>query len=377
MSNLTRKLMKVFGTNAGLNQRSEFGALAAGSKTYATDVEAIQANGNWEGGWYSAVLGGNSPAIQDMNAKDFVFAYQLAYILQKGIPQYTATENYYIGSVVADGNRIFTSLIDDNLNYPTSDSSKWEAFNPMSNVGDIIYSSDASGKASRLAPNITTVRKYLSQVGTGSSGAAPQWSDLTPPNVIRITAGSSTYIPTAGSLYFKARIVGGGGGGGNGATGGGNGGTTTFGSIVSCTGGYGGSQSNIGPNNGVHAGGAGGSSTVSSPAIKIVSSQGSGGSSGGSANTFNNVYGPSGSGGSSPFGGGGAGDVTPDAGINTGSGGGGITNGSGGGGGGSGGYAEIMVKKSDYSPSYAYSIGAGGTGGSNAAAGIIVIEEFF
>jgi hypothetical protein len=56
----------------------------------------------------------------------------------------------------------------------------WNAFNakmnsPLIGLGDMIYS-NALGAALRLAPNTTTTKKFLSMTGSGTTGAAPQWS---------------------------------------------------------------------------------------------------------------------------------------------------------------------------------------------------------
>lgn len=49
--------------------------------------------------------------------------------------------------------------------------------NPMTTLGDIIYE-NATPDAARLAGNITTTKKFLSQTGTGSISAAPLWDTL-------------------------------------------------------------------------------------------------------------------------------------------------------------------------------------------------------
>jgi hypothetical protein len=50
--------------------------------------------------------------------------------------------------------------------------------NPMTSLGDIIYG-NAAGFPIRRSPNITTTKKFLSQVGDGTTSAAPQWSEIT------------------------------------------------------------------------------------------------------------------------------------------------------------------------------------------------------
>jgi hypothetical protein len=54
--------------------------------------------------------------------------------------------------------------------------------NYMSNVfttlGDLVYG-NAAGLPVRRSPNITTTKKFLSQVGDGTTSSAPQWSEIT------------------------------------------------------------------------------------------------------------------------------------------------------------------------------------------------------
>lgn len=204
-----------------------------------------------------------------------------------------------------------------------------------------------------------------------------------------LTSGSGTYTTPAGVLYLQVRMVGGGGGGvgsGTGAgTASGNGGDTTFGSsLLTAGGGLGGSWAS-GPN-------AGGSATIAAgpTGIALAGSYG---------DPLNDGQGTSqrpagGSGGTSPFGGAGAGGQVTQAGFagitNTGSGGGGgggissaseVVTGQGGG---AGGYIDALI--STPSATYAYAIGVAGsaggagTGGRAGAAGgsgIIIVDEFY
>jgi hypothetical protein len=50
--------------------------------------------------------------------------------------------------------------------------------NPMTSLGDIIYG-NAAGFPIRRSPNVTTTKKFLSQVGDGTTSSAPQWSEIT------------------------------------------------------------------------------------------------------------------------------------------------------------------------------------------------------
>jgi len=125
MAKIDRKLMKVFGSTAGASELGVFGSLAAGSPTTTTDPETIQSLANYLEGWYSAVVGGNSPAIEDMNALHYLFGYQLAYLLERGVPEWNSLTTYYEDCFVSSGPDIYVSLTDNNLNNAVSNPTHW------------------------------------------------------------------------------------------------------------------------------------------------------------------------------------------------------------------------------------------------------------
>lgn len=130
MAKITRKQMKMFGMDAGSNQLAQFGSLAAAAPVFVNDgdPDTIQALPAWQGGWYDAVIGGNSPAIQDMNALQYVFAYQLAYLFQAGVPEWNSATTYYIGSLVNNGlGVLYVSIQDDNTSHALTDPAWWRA----------------------------------------------------------------------------------------------------------------------------------------------------------------------------------------------------------------------------------------------------------
>lgn len=126
MAKIQRALMKIFGSNAGPNQIEQFGSLAAGSPVYTTDPEEIQNLANYLTGWFAGVVGSNSPAIEDMNALCYLFAYQLSYLFQSGVAEWNDETTYYIGSIVQANNFLYLSLTDDNLNNAVTDLTKWK-----------------------------------------------------------------------------------------------------------------------------------------------------------------------------------------------------------------------------------------------------------
>lgn len=125
MARLARKLSRQFGSTPGVDQMSVFGSLAAGSPTFSTDIENIQSLSQFLTGWYEAVIDGNSPAIQDMNALFLVLFYQLAYLFENGIAEWNSQTTYYTGSRVSSGMFVYVSLIDSNLNGALTDTTKW------------------------------------------------------------------------------------------------------------------------------------------------------------------------------------------------------------------------------------------------------------
>lgn len=128
MSKILRKTQLVFGADAGLNQISQYGSLAAGSAAYSVDPAVIQALSNYLTGWFGAVVGGNSPAIEDMNALCYLFAYQLAYGFQAGVPEWDAGTTYYTGSMATSDGVIYVSLTDTNLNNAVTDATNWKSW---------------------------------------------------------------------------------------------------------------------------------------------------------------------------------------------------------------------------------------------------------
>lgn len=92
-------------------------------------------------------------------------------------------------------NTPITSSGDITIDITTADASNngllsstdWSTFNskmnnPMTTLGDTIFA-NSLGQPIRRAGNITTTKMYLSQTGTGTVSAAPQWSAITASDV--------------------------------------------------------------------------------------------------------------------------------------------------------------------------------------------------
>lgn len=135
MAKLARIFQKIFGSTASAGRIGVFGSLNAGSPATTTNPATMQSLTNWLQGWDGSILGNNSPPLEDMNAAFYVAHYQLAYLMQQGIPEWNSSTSYYIGSLAQDSyGNIFTSIIDDNLNYALTDSTKWAKFSTRLNL---------------------------------------------------------------------------------------------------------------------------------------------------------------------------------------------------------------------------------------------------
>lgn len=133
MARLTRFTQKLFGSGASTNQMAEFGSLAAGTPQLYSGTtitpEIIQALTQYTNGWFSAVIAQNSPAIEDMNALHYLYAYQIAYMLQLGIPEWDSGTTYYTGSFATDGaGNLYYSLTNSNLNNALTNNTFWKTF---------------------------------------------------------------------------------------------------------------------------------------------------------------------------------------------------------------------------------------------------------
>ena len=211
MPKITRVTSKLFAGSAPSQDIEQFSSKTqTGTPNYTSDPAVIQALTGWSTVWSSALVGtNNSEYKQDRNAVDFVAFYQLAYILQMGIPEWDAGTTYYTNSVVQNGGMFYQSLVDNNIGNtpPAASNSYWRNFSTISTQ---------------------TI----------------------------LTSGSGTYTPPAGAATLFVRMCGAGGGGGAGGAGsnGGGGGNSTFGTFSA----NGGGSGNADGGNGGGGGGASG-----------------------------------------------------------------------------------------------------------------------
>ncbi len=132
-TNLTRKQQKIFAGNTTITdeQIAVFGSKTqTGTMTFSKDPDVIQ-NENWQKGWQNATVIDEAPFEEDFNAISFVNSYNTAYLLQKGIPEYSKNTTYFKGSIcmIIDNSgkpTLYYSKTDNNLNHnPTTDTTNW------------------------------------------------------------------------------------------------------------------------------------------------------------------------------------------------------------------------------------------------------------
>lgn len=168
MAKIVRKVMKVFGSASGPSEVAQFGSLANSLPIFTLDPAVIQGLSQYLSGWFAAVIGGNSPAIEDMNALCYLFAYQLTYLMQTGVPEWDAGQIYFIGSMVNDGfGNEYASNIDNNTNPLTG--------NGWTPVGGISVKSPPSTSVivrtgqNCLIPDLVTAAASIWTVQSGAS----------------------------------------------------------------------------------------------------------------------------------------------------------------------------------------------------------------
>ena len=130
MTKYNRPNGKLFGSSA--NNIGVFGSGQAG-ETYTTTTDPNTANSlgtHWEEGWDGAVVSQapyTAPFIEDMNAVNYVNSYNSAYLLQRGIPEYDANEEYQADSVCTYNGEIWICLQDATTGITPTEGANWHA----------------------------------------------------------------------------------------------------------------------------------------------------------------------------------------------------------------------------------------------------------
>lgn len=193
MARLTRKIMKIFGSTAGANQIAQFGSLANSTPNFTTDPAVVQGLTQWLQGWFSAAVGSNSPAIEDMNAPLFVMAYQLAYLFENGVPAWEVGTTYYLGSIVQDGTGVqYFSTLDNNTGNALSGTSWF----PIGSVGPLI----ATIGTQTLPANRRISSPCPITLAAASTVTVPSTAAVNIPDSVIVPAGAFLIVAPGGSV---------------------------------------------------------------------------------------------------------------------------------------------------------------------------------
>lgn len=158
MSKLARITQKIFGSAAGLDEIAKFGSLSAGTPAFTTDPTVIQSLSNYLQGWFAAVIGNNSPAIEDMNALFFLCTYQLAQSFQDGVPSWDGGTTYYTGGFVSYNGDLYKSITDTNLNNLPTDPTNWRIYNGTPSGAILPYGGDTASAGYLLCDGASYLR---------------------------------------------------------------------------------------------------------------------------------------------------------------------------------------------------------------------------
>lgn len=218
MTDYSRVTQKIFAGDLVANEIGVFGSFAAGTPTYTTDPATIQSLSEFTAGWPAAVIGGSNPAIEDVNALDYLWSYQLAYLLQKGVAEWDAGTTYYTDSIVSNGSGLlYRSLQNTNLNNLVTDTTWWAPIslpNHPAAAGYVLSTNTTTGIAwtnsplaqdftnTRIGVNITTPQNKIHLNGANATAAYLQITNGTTTGTTS-TDGSLIGVDASGNLVIN------------------------------------------------------------------------------------------------------------------------------------------------------------------------------
>lgn len=157
MTNLPRKTQKIFAGMASNN--GVFGSGADNTKILTSDLSVIQSKPAYDSGWITAVIGDKKfPALEEFQSLHYMTTTQLAYIFQKGLPEYDPGTTYYTTSIVRQSGTyaLYGSVTDDNTGNPLSDPSNWVFLIDLSTGANIPFATETQRGIAEIATQAET-----------------------------------------------------------------------------------------------------------------------------------------------------------------------------------------------------------------------------
>lgn len=150
----------------------QFGSNVVGTNLYTANPEEVQSLSAWSQGWSGAIHAATkTPALQDMNGVLFNLSYQIAYMLQAGIPEWNSKTTYHQFQFCSSGGKIYISKQNTNIAHAVTETSWWQEYGANGGPG--------------------TAKAWVNFVGTGENGAC----------VINDSFNIDSVIKTASGVY--------------------------------------------------------------------------------------------------------------------------------------------------------------------------------
>lgn len=216
MAKLTRVLQKIFGSTGATSEFGEIGSQAAGSATTTKDLATIQSLSQFLEGLYAITnSAGEPPRIQDLNSLYLLITSQLKYLFQEGVPEYSSTEDYYIGSVCQVNGVLYTSKTNSNTGNAVSNTTYWKK---TLDVGELSGLGSGWSTALPVALKLNMANALANNLGFGAL-AAQGFVPLTGVSVVAtlLRVGDCAYfgpsctnLPTLSAGFWSISLVTGG-----------------------------------------------------------------------------------------------------------------------------------------------------------------------
>lgn len=156
--------------------RKVFGEASTASDDLTVNYAAIP------NGWFGAVAANGTPPQEWFEAAHFVSSQHLAYLAQRGVPEWVSTQEYYHPAVVSgDDGRLYITVADNTGNDPvTDDGTNWVIAAIRANT-----------------TNAFTRLQYFPRVVNSSGSGNIAWDWDTQQNMrINLTGNSTLQLPS-------------------------------------------------------------------------------------------------------------------------------------------------------------------------------------
>lgn len=200
MARIARQDLKIFALGAANN--GVFGSAADGTKILTLNVETLQEKGAWNTGWLTAVEGTKKfPPLEEFQALNYINTYQIAYLLQDGIPEYYNLTNYFMNSVVKKPGtyQLYGSITNNNVGNALTDATNWKFLCDLANLNqEFVWCGISAGTASAmvLTPAVPATSYFAGQIVAFLSGTSS------------VNGGTTINLSTLGAkAVFKQGIL--------------------------------------------------------------------------------------------------------------------------------------------------------------------------